>query len=83
MLNSLPVFLYYPQHSTMFPKFLIPRLGGPYHTLLAALNVCLVLNLGALVFSLLILTRGTREYSAPDPSFSSSPLLTHNSLSRR
>ena len=55
----------------MFPKLLAPQLRGPSCGLLAALSVCLVLNLGAILFSLRILTRGTREYSAPYSSFSS------------
>lgn len=48
----------------MFPKS-VTRLSGPYLGLLAALSVCLILNLGALFFSLRILIRGTRGYSAP------------------
>ncbi|KAJ5790234.1 uncharacterized protein N7518_007245 [Penicillium psychrosexuale] len=47
----------------MFPKSVAPQLSGPYLGLLAALSVCLVLNLGALFFSLRILTRGTRGYT--------------------
>ncbi|KAJ5826566.1 hypothetical protein N7447_003329 [Penicillium robsamsonii] len=47
----------------MFPKSLAPQLRGPFLGLLAVLSVCLVLNLGALFFSLRILTRGTRGYT--------------------
>ncbi|KGO49653.1 Protein of unknown function DUF3328 [Penicillium expansum] len=47
----------------MFPKFLEPQLRGLSLGLVAALSVCLVLNLGALLFSLRILTRETRGYT--------------------
>ncbi|KAJ5488137.1 hypothetical protein N7453_011591 [Penicillium expansum] len=47
----------------MFPKFLEPQLRGLSLGLVAALGVCLVLNLGALLFSLRILTRETRGYT--------------------
>ncbi|KAF1940696.1 hypothetical protein EJ02DRAFT_349380 [Clathrospora elynae] len=47
----------------MFPKSLAPQLRGPFHGLIAVLSVCLVLNLGALLFSFRIITRGTREYT--------------------
>lgn len=52
------------------PKSLASQSRGPSLALLAALSIGLVLNLGALLFSLLILTRGPREYSAlyPPPS---------------
>ncbi|PYI02569.1 hypothetical protein BO78DRAFT_324687 [Aspergillus sclerotiicarbonarius CBS 121057] len=44
----------------MFPKSLST---GPSLGLLAALGVCLVLNVGVFLFSLRILTRGTRGYT--------------------
>ncbi|KAK4866441.1 hypothetical protein LT330_008373 [Penicillium expansum] len=47
----------------MFPKFLEPQLRGLSLGLVAALGVCLVLNLGALLLSLRILTRETRGYT--------------------
>jgi hypothetical protein len=59
------------QHTKMFPKSLAPQIRGPSFGLLAALSVCLVMNLGALFFSLHILTRGTWGYSVPYPCFSS------------
>ncbi|KAJ5460545.1 uncharacterized protein N7458_002097 [Penicillium daleae] len=49
------------RHTKMFPKSLAPQIRGPSLGLLAALSVCLVMNLGAL-FSLHILTRGTWGY---------------------
>ncbi|KAF5857327.1 hypothetical protein ETB97_005942 [Aspergillus alliaceus] len=51
------------QHTKTFPKSLAPQLRGPSLGLLAALSVCLVLNLGALLFSLRILTRGRQGYT--------------------
>ena len=54
----------------MLSKSLALQLRGPSLALLAALSVCLVLNLGALVFSFRILTRGTRDYSTPYLSLS-------------
>ncbi|KAF1731323.1 hypothetical protein CRV24_009403 [Beauveria bassiana] len=47
----------------MFPKFLAAGLRGSSLGLLAVLGASLVLNLGALVFSLNILRRGTRQYT--------------------
>ncbi|KAK8069873.1 hypothetical protein PG994_006489 [Apiospora phragmitis] len=47
----------------MSHKPLALQLRGPSLGLLAALSVCLVLNLGALLFSLRILTRGPRRYT--------------------
>ncbi|KAJ0336017.1 hypothetical protein COL154_012701 [Colletotrichum chrysophilum] len=47
----------------MFLKSIASQLRGPSLGLLAALSVCLVLNLGALLFSLRILTRGSRAYT--------------------
>ncbi|PSN60133.1 hypothetical protein BS50DRAFT_640221 [Corynespora cassiicola Philippines] len=47
----------------MFSNSLAPQLRSPSHFVLAVLSVCLVLNLGAFVFSLRILTRGMREYT--------------------
>lgn len=48
----------------MFPKSLASKLHGPSLGLLTVLGVCLALNLGALIFSLRILTRGMQGYSA-------------------
>lgn len=39
------------------------QLHGAYHGLIGVLGVCVVLNLGALFFSLRILTRGTQKHS--------------------
>lgn len=61
----------------MFPKALAPQLCGLSVSLLTALSVGLVLNLGALIFSLRILTRGTRDYSASYPIFPSHLLMTN------
>ncbi|RHZ67120.1 hypothetical protein CDV55_107929 [Aspergillus turcosus] len=47
----------------MFPKSLAPQFHGPSLGLLAALSICFVLNLGALLFSLRILTRRTQGYT--------------------
>ncbi|KAF2797054.1 hypothetical protein K505DRAFT_236403 [Melanomma pulvis-pyrius CBS 109.77] len=47
----------------MIPKSLAPHLRGLSCGLLAALSVSLVLNFGALLISLRILTRGTRDYT--------------------
>ncbi|KAF0316967.1 putative domain di-copper centre [Colletotrichum asianum] len=47
----------------MFLESITSQLRGLSLSLLAALSVCLVLNLGALLFSLRILTRGSRAYT--------------------
>ncbi|KAH9877311.1 hypothetical protein IAQ61_002675 [Plenodomus lingam] len=51
----------------MFPKSLAVHLWGPLPALIVGLSICLVLNLGALIFSVRILNRGTRDYSASYP----------------
>lgn len=66
----------------MFPKSLTAHLRGLYLGLVVVLGICLVLNLGALIFSLRILTRGNREYSMSRYPILPSPMLTHTSLSR-
>ncbi|CBY00131.1 hypothetical protein LEMA_P077200.1 [Plenodomus lingam JN3] len=50
----------------MFPKSLAVHLWGPLPALIVGLSICLVLNLGALIFSVRILNRGTRDYSFLD-----------------
>ena len=59
----------------MSPKSLAAHPRGLSHGLLAALSLSILLNFGALFSSFRILTRGTREYSAPVPSF---PLPPHS-----
>lgn len=49
----------------MSPKSLAAHPRGLSQALLAALNVSILLNLGAFFSSVRILTRGTREYSTP------------------
>lgn len=62
MLNRIPLPSCYPQHTMMFPKFLVGQFRGPFLGLLVALSVSVLLNLGVLFYSLSIITRGTQEY---------------------
>jgi len=65
----------------MFLKSLTAHLRGLYLGLAVVLGICLVLNLGALIFSLSILTRGNREYSMSRYTILPNPGLTNTSLS--